>query len=89
MNKRELIGVVFERLNESVSKRQIKSVVETLFDSIKDSVKEDKRVTIAGFGTFKLQKRKAKNGINPQTMEKIKIPSKNVPKFKASDKFLD
>ena len=89
MNKRELIDAVFDKVGESVSKKEIKTVVETLFDTIKEAVKDNKRVTIAGFGSFKLQKRKGKNGINPQTMEKIKIPPKNVPKFKASDKFLD
>ncbi len=89
MNKRELIDAVFEKMDESVPKREIKAITETLFETIRESVKNNKRVTIAGFGSFKLQKRKAKNGINPQTMEKIKIPSKNVPKFKASDKFLD
>ena len=43
--------------------------------------KKKDMVALIGFGTFKVQKRNAKKGINPQTREEIKIKAKKVPKF--------
>ncbi|MDP7421238.1 MAG: HU family DNA-binding protein, partial [bacterium] len=47
------------------------------------------KVQITGFGTFSVLKRKAKKGINPQTKQKITIPSRKVPKFKAGKLLID
>ena len=44
-------------------------------------------VALVGFGTFKVVKRKARTGINPQTGEKMRIKAKNVVKFKAGKGF--
>jgi len=41
-----------------------------------------KEVTLVGFGTFLVQRRKARQGVNPQTGDRISIPAKDVPKFR-------
>ena len=56
---------------------------------ITKSLKKKEKVLLVGFGTFQVSKRKAGEGRNPQTGEKIKIPAANVPRFKASKALKD
>ena len=79
MNKAQLIEAVAKKAD--LSKKDAANAVNTTIDAIKKNVK--KRVTLVGFGTFKVVKRKARTGRNPQTGEKIRIKAKNVVKFKA------
>ncbi len=53
------------------------------FGAIAKARKKGQAVTLVGFGTFKVSKRKARVGRNPQTGREIKIPAKKVPKFSA------
>ena len=78
MNKTQLIDEVVKK--SGLSKKDAKGAVEATIDVIKKNVK--KGVTLVGFGTFKMVKRKARTGRNPQTGEKIKIKAKSVVKFK-------
>ena len=57
--------------------------VGKLAKSIKKGVKKDKNVQLIGFGTFSVTKRAARDGINPQTQEKIRIKASKAVKFKA------
>jgi len=50
--------------------------------AITDTLKKDEKVTLIGFGTFSVSNRAARDGRNPQTGETMKIPAKNVAKFK-------
>ncbi|MCX7705147.1 MAG: HU family DNA-binding protein [bacterium] len=79
MNKGELIEAVAK---VGITKKQAAEAVETVINSIKASLKKGKPVTLVGFGTFKVVKRKARTGRNPRTGATIKIPAKNVPVFK-------
>ena len=79
MNKGQLIEVVAKKTN--LSKKDATNAVIAIIDSIKKNVKNG--ITLVGFGSFKVVKRKARTGRNPQTGEKIKIKAKNVVKFKA------
>ena len=63
-----------------LSKKDAANAVSAAIETIKKNVK--KGVTLVGFGTFKIVKRKARTGRNPQTGEKIRIKAKNVVKFK-------
>ncbi len=78
MNKTDLIeevaGVV-------ASKTEAKAAVECVIDSITSALKNGEAVTLVGFGTFKVENRKARTGRNPQTGEAIDIKAKRVPKF--------
>ena len=57
-------------------------MINTLTDTIQKTLSKEEKVTLAGFGTFQAIERKARRGVNPQTRETIRIPSKKVPKFK-------
>ena len=65
------------------SKKCAGECLNTLLDEIKSSLTKGKNVVLTGFGTFRVSKRKARTGRNPQTGAKIRIPAKKVPKFKA------
>lgn len=78
MNKGDLINEVAKIVN---TKKEAQAAVDCIFDSITKALKRKGAVTLVGFGTFKVDKRKARTGRNPQTGEAIKIKAKNVPKF--------
>ena len=78
MNKGQLIAEVAKKAG--LSKKDAANAVNATIETIKKNVK--KGVTLIGFGTFKVVRRKARIGRNPQTGEKIKIKAKNVVKFK-------
>jgi len=80
MNKGELINEVAKVV---CTKKEAQAAVECVFDSITKTLKKKGQVAIAGFGTFKVSKRKARAGRNPQTGAEIKIAAKSVPKFTA------
>jgi len=81
MTKEELIERVAS--TAGLSKADASRAVNTTLDSIKVALKKGQRVTLVGFGTFKVSKRKARTGRNPKTGEAIKIPAVKVPKFTA------
>ena len=78
MNKGDLVNEVAKVLN---TKKEAQLAVDCVFTTIKNSLKKKKDVNLAGFGAFKVVKRKARKGRNPATGEAIKIKAKNVPKF--------
>jgi DNA-binding protein HU-beta len=53
-----------------------------MIETITKALKKKDVVTLVGFGTFAVRKRKARNGRNPQTGEKIKIKARTVPIFR-------
>jgi DNA-binding protein HU-beta len=79
MNKADLVNEVSRVVS---SKKEAQAAVNCVFDSIKKALKKES-VTVIGFGTFKVDKRKARKGRNPQTGQEIKIKAKRVPKFVA------
>jgi len=78
MNKGELVNEVAAVVS---TKKEAQAAVDCVFDAITKALKKKKAVTLVGFGTFKVDKRKARKGRNPQTGEEIKIKAKRVPKF--------
>lgn len=82
MNTTDLVGTVAK--STGLSKAQTKKVLTSVFTVIKKTVKQGKTVSINDFGTYKVVKRKARNGVNPVTKQKMKIPAKKVVKFSAS-----
>jgi len=81
VNKDALVSVIGGKLD--LSKKDVEAVVETLVDEITNSLRKGDKVSITGFGTFRVSARAAREGINPQTKEKITIPAMTVPKFTA------
>jgi nucleoid DNA-binding protein len=78
MNKGDLVNEVAKAMN---TKKEAQIAVDCVFSTITKALKKKDTVTLVGFGTFKVNRRKARTGRNPQTGEEIKIKAKNVPKF--------
>lgn len=81
MNKGDLIGKIAKDV--AITKRQAEEAFNSLFGHISASLKKGQKVTIVGFGTFSVAKRKARSGRNPRTGAAIKIAGRKVPKFAA------
>jgi len=79
MNKADLVEAVAEVV---ATKKEAAAAVDAVLDAIKKALKKGETVTLVGFGTFKVAKRKARKGRNPRTGETIKIPAKKVPVFR-------
>jgi nucleoid DNA-binding protein len=78
MNKGDLINEVAKVVS---TKKEAQEAVDCVFSSITNALKKGDAVTVVGFGTFKVTKRKARKGRNPQTGEEIKIKASKAPKF--------
>ncbi|MGQ0572528.1 MAG: HU family DNA-binding protein [Armatimonadota bacterium] len=81
MNKEQLVEKVADKTG--ATKKDALEVVNTSLDLVTAALKKGEKVTLVGFGTFLVRKRKAREGRNPQTGAKIKIPAKRVPAFTA------
>ena len=81
MNKAELIEQVASQTG--LAKRTSGKAVDAIVSAISDCLARGEKVTLVGFGTFRVRSRKARRGVNPQTRQSIQIPAKKVPKFSA------
>lgn len=81
MNKSELVAKIAK--DTKMSKTAAESVLNSFMSNVKKALKKKQKVTLVGFGTWLVTKRKARNGRHPQTGEPIKIAAKKVPKFRA------
>lgn len=81
MNKTDLVQLV--KNEAGLSSTQAEKAVATLFAGISAALAKKEDVSFIGFGTFTVTKREARDGHNPRTKEKIKIPATNQVKFKA------
>ncbi len=86
MNKGDLIGEVAKVVS---TKKEAQAAVDCILHSITKTLKKKGEVTLVGFGTFKVSKRKARKGRNPRTGEEIRIKASNVPKFTAGKALKD
>jgi DNA-binding protein HU-beta len=75
-------GLVAEVAEIGITKKQAAQVVDSVFGAIKDALADGDKVSLIGFGTFTVKQRAAREGRNPRTGKKIKIPKKKVPSFK-------
>jgi len=66
-----------------ISKAAAGTALNAALDAVKASLKKGQKVSLVGFGTFSVTKRKARKGRNPQTGAEIKIAAAKVPKFTA------
>ena len=81
INKDILVDMISNKIG--TAKKDVEVVVDSMVDVITDALHQDRKVTIAGFGTFKVTHRASREGINPQTKERITIQAVNTPKFTA------
>jgi integration host factor subunit beta len=80
MTKAELVNRVSKRTD--LNKRDAEVMVQTVLDSIIESLQSGDKVELRGFGSFRLRERASRIGRNPKTGEKVNVPSKRVPYFK-------
>ncbi len=80
MNKADLITVVAEK--NGIPLKEAKVIVDIIFDSMRESLEEGKRIEIRGFGSFKVRKYGAYKGRNPKTGKIVAVPPKRLPYFK-------
>jgi len=80
MNKAELIAAIVEEAG--ITKTQAGAAIDSFTTAIQKTLKKGDKVTLVGFGTFSVTKRKARKGRNPKTGEAIKIKAKKVARFK-------
>ena len=83
MNKTDLINEVAAKAG--LSKVDAKKAVDAVFESIEQALANEDKVQLIGFGTFSLQEKPAREGVNPRTGEKIQIDAKKSIKFKPAD----
>ena len=81
MRKQDLIDAVSAKSN--LPKRQVAMVIDATFNAIRDAMAEGQKVTMTGFGSFEVAQRNEREGRNPRTGEKMKIPPSTQVKFKA------
>ena len=87
MNKTELIDKI--AAGAGLTKADAKKALEATTAAIKEALVAGDKVQLIGFGTFSVNKRPAREGINPATKQKIKIAAKKVAKFKAGAELAD
>jgi DNA-binding protein HU-beta len=80
MTKVELIDKVAEGLG--LPKREIEKMLEKLISTIQNALKEGKKVSVAGLGTFVVKEKKARLARNPKTGDSVQVPAKRAPKFR-------
>lgn len=80
MNKGELVEQVSNWTG--LTKKASREALEATASVITDTLARGEKVTLVGFGTFKVMQRKARTGRNPQTGQSIQIPAKKVPRFR-------
>lgn len=80
MNKAEMVEYIAK--SADLSKAAAGRALEALLVAIRNTLKKNGSVTLVGFGTFQVVKRKQRTGRNPRTNQPIKIPAAKVPKFK-------
>ncbi len=87
MNKSELIEAIAETAD--LTKADAGRALDAVLEAITDALKNDKTVSLVGFGTFGVKERKERQGRNPQTGDTITIRAAKIPSFKAGKALKD
>ncbi len=87
MNKQQFIKAFADKAQ--FTQKDAGIAFEAMAETIAEALQAGEKIQIAGFGTFSMKKKAAKEGINPLTKEKVSVPAKDVPVFKFGDSFRD
>ncbi len=79
MNKEELVERIASKTG--LTKKDAMDAINTTLDTVTMTLRKGDKVTLVGFGTFLVRRLRARDGRNPQTGARIKIPAKKVPRF--------
>ena len=80
MNRTDLVNEIAAKAG--MNKNSAKAALDACLESIAQALANEDKVALLGFGTFSVQQKEARTGINPRTKEKIEIPARQVVKFK-------
>ena len=87
VNKGHLVDKTAE--STGLNKKDVKAVVDGMFDHITEHLQRGDKVQITGFGSFEVRERAARQGVNPSTGEKLDIAASKSPAFKAGKSLRD
>ncbi len=87
MNKSELVDAMAKK--SGLSRKDTEAALGAFTETVANALKKGDKVQLIGFGTFEVTRRAAREGKNPQTGAKIKIPASKAPKFKAGKALKD
>ncbi|MBP0957712.1 HU family DNA-binding protein [Huintestinicola sp.] len=87
MTKADLITKIAEK--SELSKKDSEKALNAVIAAITDALTEGDKVQLTGFGTFEVRDKKEKEAINPRTKEKITVPARKSPAFKAGKALKD
>jgi integration host factor subunit beta len=87
LTKADLIEEVL-RVTE-LPRKESETIVETIFESIIQSLQKGEKIEIRGFGSFRTRQRRGRVGRNPKTGAKVEVPAKKIPFFKPSKELKD
>ncbi len=92
---KEMDGMTKAELVEEVTalgdltRRDSDVIVETIFGAMIDALRDDDKIEIRGFGSFRTRQRRSRVGRNPKTGDRVEVPAKRVPFFKPSKELRD
>jgi len=87
MTKADLVEHVVEVTD--VSKKHAETIVETVFASIVSALRHDDKIELRGFGSFRVRRRRSRQGRNPKTGDSVAVPEKRIPYFKPGKELKD
>ena len=87
MNKKELVNAIADKAGFTAKDTEV--FLNAYIDVLTDTLKNDDKIQLVGFGSFELKCKEAREGFNPATGEKITIPASKVPVFKAGKAYKD
>ena len=87
MTKADLVDEVV-RVSK-LSKKQAETIVNTVFASIVEALERDDKIELRGFGSFRVRKRRSRQGRNPKTGDQVEVPEKRIPYFKPGKELKD
>jgi integration host factor subunit beta len=87
MTKADLVDEVVNVAD--VSKKHAEIIVNTLFSSIIEALRHDDKIELRGFGSFRVRRRRSRQGRNPKTGDRVAVPEKRIPYFKPGKELKD
>jgi integration host factor subunit beta len=87
MTKADLVEEVIRV--SGLSKKQAEIIVNTVFDSVVDALQRDDKIELRGFGSFRVRRRRSRQGRNPKTGDRVAVPAKRIPYFKPGKELKD
>ncbi len=87
MTKADLVDEVVRV--SSLSKKQAEIIVNTVFQAIVVSLRKDDKIELRGFGSFRVRRRRSRQGRNPKTGDRVAVPAKRIPYFKPGKELKD